>query len=168
MRKSNMIATCGMTAALSVVVMVVGGILGLGMYISPMIAGFCLLPIGRKYGVKYQWVLWAAVSLLCFILVPNIEENLMYVSLFGLYPILYPNFERLPKRLKWVCKLLYFNIVVVAVEALIVLVLVPEIMTTAMALMLLAMGNVTFLCYDFLIPRWELLMQRYFGKMRKH
>lgn len=167
MRKSDMIATCGMTAALSVVIMVVGGILGLGMYISPMIAGLCLLPIGRKYGVKYQWSLWAAVSLLCLILVPNVEENLMYISLFGLYPILYPGFERLPKRLRWICKFLYFNMVVVAVEALIMLVLVPETLGLAMNLILLALGNFTFLCYDFLIPRWELLLQRYFGKRKK-
>ena len=64
MKASKRIAVCGMTAALSVVVMIIGGVLGLGMYASPMIAGICLTPIGRKYGARYQWTLWAAVSLL--------------------------------------------------------------------------------------------------------
>ena len=95
MRQSKTIASCGMAAALSVVVMIIGGILGLGMYASPMIAGFLLPPIGKKFGAKYEWTLWGAVSLLCFILVPNAEQNLMYLCFFGLYPLLYPHFEKL-------------------------------------------------------------------------
>ena len=75
MRKSNVIAHCGMMAALSIVVMILGAALGLGLYISPMIAGLCLVPIGQKFGEKYQWMLWAVVSLLCFILVPEIEQT---------------------------------------------------------------------------------------------
>lgn len=167
MRQSKVIASCGMAAALSIVVMLVGGVLGLGMYISPMIAGFLLLPIGQKYGVKYQWMLWSAVSLLCFILVPNVEENLMYFSLHGLYPILYPYFERMTSKLKWLCKLLYFNIIVVAVEALVMLVLVPEVMGPGMAVILLLMGNAIFIMYDFLLPRSELLFRKYFGKLKR-
>jgi len=167
MRQSKVIASCGMTAALSIVVMLVGGVLGLGMYISPMIAGFLLLPIGKKYGAKYQWMLWSTVSLLCFMLVPNVEENLMYFSLFGLYPILYPYFERMTSKLKWLCKLLYFNIIVVAVEALVMLVLVPEAMGPVMAVILLLMGNAIFIMYDFLLPRSELLFRKYFGKFKR-
>ncbi len=167
MRQSKVIASCGMTAALSIVVMLVGGVLGLGMYISPMIAGFLLLPIGKKYGVKYQWMMWSTVSLLCFMLVPNVEENLMYFSLFGLYPILYPYLERMTSKLKWLCKLLYFNVIVVAVEALVMLVLVPEAMGPVMAVILLLMGNAIFIMYDFLLPRSELLFRKYFGKFKR-
>ena len=100
-------------------------------------------------------------------LVPDMEENLMYITLFGLYPIIYPFFGRLPKKLRWVCKLVYFNVVIIAVEALVMLVLVPEVLDTGMVLLLLAMGNMTFLCYDFLLPRWEILFQRYFGKIKR-
>lgn len=166
MRQSKIIASCGMAAALSVVIMIIGGILGLGMYASPMIAGFCLIPIGQKYGPRYQWTLWAAVSLLCFILVSNVEENLMYFAFFGLYPLLYPLFEKLPRGIRRFCKLLYFNVVVIAIELLVMLVLVPESMGTVLAVVLLLMGNVIFLCYDFLIPRFDLVMQKYFGKMK--
>lgn len=166
MRQSKTIASCGMAAALSVVVMIIGGILGLGMYASPMIAGFLLPPIGKKFGVKYEWTLWGAVSLLCFILVPNAEQNLMYLCFFGLYPLLYPHFEKLKGKLKWVCKFLYFNVVVIAVEALVMLVLVPESMGLVMTIVLLIMGNFIFLCYDLLIGRSDLLVQRYLGKLK--
>jgi len=165
--KSKTIAACGMTAALSVVIMLLGGILELGMYLSPMICGFCLIPIGRKHGARYQWLVWGCVSLLSLILVPNMEENLMYAVVFGLYPILYPHFEKMPRGLKWPAKLLYFNLVVLAVEALVMLVLIPEVMTWWMGLILMLMGNIVFLLYDFLLPRTDVLMKRYLGKMRR-
>ena len=167
MRKSNVIAHCGMMAALSIVLMILGAVLGLGLYISPMLAGLCLIPIGQKFGAKYQWMLWAVVSLLCFILVPEIEQNLMYLTLFGLFPILHPLFGRLPRKLVWPCKLLDFNLVVVAGEALVMLVLVPEPIPPAMAVILLILGNAIFLMYDFLVPRAHLLFAKYFGRFKR-
>lgn len=167
MKHSQVIASCGMTAALSVALMLLGSALGLGLYISPMFAGLCLMPIGDKFGMKYQWTLWAAVSIVCFLLVPSAEQNLMYLTLFGLYPNLLPCFHRLPRPLQWPCKLLYFNLVVVAVEALIILALAPQAMNTALALLMLAMGNAIFIMYDFILPRWERLFRRLFGRLRR-
>jgi len=166
-KNSKTIAACGMTAALSVVIMLLGGILELGMYLSPMVCGFCLVPIGQKHGAKYQWLVWGCVSILSFIMVPNAEENLMYAAIFGLYPILYPYFEKLPRGLRWPGKLMYFNLVTLGVEALIIWVLVPEVMTWWMGLILMAMGNVIFVLYDFLLPRTDILMKRYLGKLRR-
>ena len=166
MKQSRLAATCGMTAALSVVIMLIGGILGLGMYVSPMIAGVCLIPVGRAFGRKYHALMWLAVSLLCFILVPNIEENLMYLTLFGVYPLLRPVFQQLRPVLRWLVKLLFFNAVVIAVEALVVLLLVPEVMTAGMAVLLLAMGNVTFILYDRILPRIEFLLMRRLSRIK--
>lgn len=164
MKHSRLAATCGMTAALCVVVMLIGGILGIGMYVSPMIAGVCLIPVGRQFGRKYHALLWLAVSILCFILVPNVEANLMFLTLFGVYPLLQPLFQRLPVVWRWACKLLFFNVVFAAVEALVMLVLVPEAMPPVMVVLLLAVGNLTFILYDRLLPRMELLLQRRFSR----
>ena len=166
MRKSNVMAHCGMMTALSIVLMVLGAALGLGLYISPMLAGLCLMPIGQKFGAKYQWLVWAAVSFLSFILVAEAEQNLMYCTLFGLYPLLQPHFERLPRHLVWPCKLVYFNLVGLAVEALVILLLVPEAMPTWMILVMLALGNAIFVMYDFLLPRAHLLFRKYFGRFK--
>lgn len=144
-----------MTAAVGVVVLLLGGVLGLGMYACPLLVGLCLMPIGRIYGVKYQLMLWIVVSLLSFILVPNPEENLMFFGLFGWYPALYPKLQRLPKLLRWIVKLMLFNGIVIALEALVMLVLVPEVMGESMLLLLLLMGNVVFVMYDRIIPRFE-------------
>lgn len=164
MKQSKRMAMCGMMAALSVVLMVIGGALGLGMYVSPLLAGLCLIPIGNSYGSKYQVILWLAVSVLSLILVPNIEESLMYLCLFGCYPILRPQFQKLPKVLRFITKLLFFTIVFTALQLLIVLVLVPEVVGTGMMVALVVLADVTLMVYDFVLPRIEWIVQNKFGK----
>lgn len=167
MSEAKKIARCSMTAALSVVIMIVGAVLGLGMYASPMLAGLLVVPIGEDFGKKYQLLTWGAVSALCLILISNIEQNLMYMCLFGLYPILRPQFQKLQKRLQLAAKLLFFNAVVIALEALIMLVLVPESFGAALMIALLLMGNITFLCYDFILARAKLVLNRLYAKIRR-
>lgn len=161
---SKRISVCSMMAAVGVVVMLLGAVLGLGMYVCPVIVGLCLIPIGRDYGTKYQIMLWIVISILSFILVPNPEENLMFAGLFGWYPALWPKLQKLPKLLRLLVKLLLFNVIVIAIEALVMLVLVPEIMGTAMLLVLLVLGNIVFLLYDKLIPRFDIIARRYLKK----
>lgn len=153
-------ATCSMMAALCVVLMVLGAILELGMYACPLFAGLCFIPIGQKYGRKYHITLYVASSILCFLMVPNMEENLMFVGLFGWYPIVRPVLQKLPKVIRWICKLVIFNVVVIAIEWLVMMILVPEVMGDALLWVLLILDNITFLAYDFMIPKMEVLMGR--------
>ena len=158
--QTKRMATCAMMTALCVVLMWLGAILELGMYVAPLFAGLCLIPIGQKYGSKYQLTVGVASSLLSLMLVPNIEQNLLYVGLFGWYPVLRPKLQKLPKVLSFLAKLLIFNVVVIAIEALVICLLVPEALTAWMIVLLLVLANITFLAYDFLIPRMEILMSR--------
>ena len=167
MKQTKRMAMCGMMAALSVVLMVLGGALGLGMDVSPLLAGLCLIPIGNAYGKKYQVILWLAVSALSLLLVPNIEESLMYLCLFGCYPILRPQFQKLPKVLRFITKLLFFTVIFTALQLLITLVLVPEVMGTGMMVTLIVLADVTLMVYDFVLPRVEWLLQKKFGKQMK-
>lgn len=167
MKETRRIAICGMMIALCVVLLLLGTILDLGMYAAPLFAGLCLIPVGRAFGRKYHLILYLAVSLLSLLLVPNIEENLMFFTLFGCYPIIRPWFHRFPKWLMILLKLLYFNVVVVAVEALVMLVLVPESLGTALNIVLLVLGNLTFVCYDFLVPRSEIILAKYLDRIKK-
>ena len=150
MKQTRALALCGVTAALAVAVMAAGGVLGIGTYISPLIAGMCLLPVGSLLGKKYHITLWLAVSALSFLLVPDIEQSLMFLCLFGCYPVLRPLFERLPRIPRLLCKLLFFNAVTIALEALVMLLLV----------LLLVLGNVVFVLYDVLIPRIAYLLNK--------
>lgn len=153
-------ATCSMMAALCVVLMALGAVLELGMYACPLFAGLCFIPIGQKYGRKYHISLYVVSSILCFLLIPNMEENLMFAGLFGWYPIVRPSLQKLPKVFRWIAKLAIFNAVVVAIEWLVMTVLVPEAIGGVLLWVLLILGNITFLAYDFMIPRLEVLMGR--------
>ena len=158
------IAIGAMTAALGVVLMVLGAAVGLGTYLSPMLAGLCLLPAGRTWGVKFHLLIWAAVSLLCLMLVPDVEQNLMFIGLLGWYPALRPRLQKLRPLPRLLSKLLLFNGIIIALEALLMLVLVPETLGTLFAVLLLVVGNATFLLYDAALPRFEWIMDRYIGK----
>ena len=166
-KKSKRMALCGMMAALCVVIMIVGAWLGIGLYASPMFAGLFLIPPGRKYGRKYHLTLWLAVSIISLILVPEIEQNLVFLCFFGCYPILQPYFHRIVKKpLRVAAKFLYFNVVIFAVEWLVMYVLAPKAENFVMLLTFMVLFNFTFVCYDFVVPRFELLLNRYVGKLK--
>lgn len=167
MKQTRVLALCGMISALSVTLLLLGAMLGVGMYAAPMLAGLCLLPIRREAGVRGQLLVWLAVSLLSLMLVSDAEQNLMYIALFGLYPILFPRLQRMKKGLRLACKLLFFNLVTVAAEALVLLVLVPEPLEWWMGAALLLLGNGVFLLYDRLLPVFDLLISRYLSGFLK-
>ena len=153
-------ATCAMVSALCTVLMILGGILELGMYASPMLAGLCMIPVGKRFGIRYHTMVWITVSLLSFMLVPHVEQNLIFVGFFGWYPIVRPWLQKLPAGVRPVCKLVLFNSVIISVEALVMYVLVPEAMESLFLVILLILANITFLLYDFVVPRMEIVLQR--------
>ena len=144
-----------MMTALTIVLLVLGAVLEIGIYAAPMLAGLCLLPVGELCGKKNQLLVWLAASLLGLFLVPNVEEVLMYLALFGCYPVVRPWFQKRNKwgRLLW--KVLYFNAVTLAVQTLVLWILVPEPMGFGLGAVLLLLGNVVFWLYDLLLPRAE-------------
>lgn len=164
-KQSKRIAVCGLTAALGVVIMLLGNVLGLGMYLAPMLAGLSLAAIGKEWGIKYQLLLWIAVGILSMLMVSNLEQNLMFLCLFGWYPILRPKLQSLTPMLRVLIKLLIFNVIVIALEVLLFLVLVPESLGTVLLILLLILGNVTFLVYDIAVPRFESIAAKYLKKI---
>lgn len=165
MKKTKAIALGGIMSAMCVVIMLLGAVIGVGVYVAPMIAGICLIPTGKKYGIKYHISLWAIVSILSLLIVPDVEEGLMFLCLFGFYPIVYPYFQRLTKFPRIIVKLAYFNAVVIAIEYLIITFFVPETLGLPMALALIAIGNVTFLLYDKIMPKTDRLLEKNIGKL---
>lgn len=165
-KQSKRIAVCGVTAALGVVIMLLGNVLGLGMYLAPMLVGLSLTAIGKEWGIKYQLLLWIAVGILSMLVVSNLEQNLMFICLFGWYPVLRPVLQKWRPLPRVVVKFLIFNVIVVALETFLILVLVLESLGTGLTILLLVLGNVTFFTYDFAIPRFEFLAVRYLKKIK--
>lgn len=161
MKESKRLAACSLMVSLTVVLMVLGAVLELGTYAAPMLASLCLIPVGQRYGKKYQTLLWLAASGLSFLLVPNPEQNLMFFGVFGWYPIVRSRIQKLPLLGRVTVKFLAFNMVMLAIEALVMLVLIPETMSTGMLAAFLILMNVLFFCYDYLLPLMERLVHRF-------
>ena len=162
---SRRLAVCAMSAAVGVVLMLLGSFMGLGMYMAPIFVGWCLMPIGRKYGVQYQTMLWLVIGLLSFLFVGDMEQNLMFIGFFGWYPIIRLKLQKLPRVPRLCLKLVLFNLVIVALEAIVLIFLVPEVMETWLAVLLLCMGNLTFLVYDYAFPVFDLLVERFLKRL---
>ena len=140
-------AYCGMAAALSVALMLLGAVVPVLMFLAPAAASLLIATVCMECGMKMALTAYGAVSLLSLLFVPDKEVALVFVFLLGYYPLVKP--------LRGVCKLLLCNGALAAMYGL-VLLLVPagsisqELRTTAwvVSLSTLAMGNVAFLLYD--------------------
>ena len=157
---TNKIATCGMMSALGVVIMLLGHWLSVGVYAAPMGVGLMLVPFGERYGRRYQVMMWFSISVLSTLMGVGAEQTLFFVLFFGSYPMLRPFFMRLPKLFRWPVKLAYFNAVAVGIELLVLLVIAPEAVAGWLLWILLVLGNLMFLGYDFVVPRADLLMKK--------
>lgn len=116
-KQSSRIAFCGMMVALSVALMLTGGLIPIATYCAPMISGVLMLPILLEYGKKTAWTGYIATALIVLILGIDKEAAFFYIFL-GYYPIMKWNIDKLrQKPLRIVLKLLLFNGAVVAMYA---------------------------------------------------
>ena len=63
-KQSSKVAFCGMMVALSVALMLTGGLVPIATYCAPMLGGILLLPIMLEYGRKTAWTAYIATSLI--------------------------------------------------------------------------------------------------------
>ena len=160
MMNTRKIAAGAMMAAVCVVIMLLGAVIDLGTYAAALLAGVAAMPYGQKYGRKYQLMVFAASAALCFMLVPNIEQNLMYLGFYGWYPILWPSLQKLPKALGYGLKFVVFNVFFVSIELLVMCLLVPEVMESYLLFIFIVTANVVFFAYDYMLPGLDAPFER--------
>ena len=164
---SRRMAACGMLAALSVTVMVLGSIFGVLVYAAPMLASLFVLVIREEYGPRYALTMFAAVAILALLLVPDKEMAAVYAGILGWYPVLRPRLEGLPRPIRWAVKWLIFNAAAVAVYALLLALMGMAALDLGAGwelLLVLALANVVFFLYDRLL---NLLTARGLGPLRR-
>ena len=108
-KQSGKVAFCGMMVALSVALMLTGGLVPIATYCAPMLGGMLLLPIMLEYGRKTAWTAYIATSLIVLTLGVDKEAAFFYLFL-GYYPIIKWNIEKIGKKpLRLALKLVVFN-----------------------------------------------------------
>ena len=176
-KASTRVAFCGLTAALMLVVMLVGTALPLATFLAPAIAGALAIPVVWELGTGAGLLLYAAASLLSLLLAPDKEAAFLFVFLLGWYPILRPTLQHIPSKAGRIAvKLALCIVTVCAVYALLLFVLtMPDLTAEAedwtlpLLLAMLALGSVSFLLYDILLGRCrELYVSRLRPKLFKH
>lgn len=166
--KSKQIALCGLLCALAVTMLLLGGILGIGMFAGPILAMAVLLPILEEYGPKTAAAAYGAAAILALLLVPDRETALVF-AFFGWYPLLRPRLARIHSRLvRLLVKLAVCNGIIAVLYGLVLRLmgLTADLLDASrwMNLLLLLLANVTFLVLDRALERLTVLWHR---KLRK-
>ncbi|MCD7797183.1 MAG: hypothetical protein LUG95_06150 [Clostridiales bacterium] len=121
MKESTTLAVCSITTALSVVFLFLGGITYIFAYAMPILVGLLMIMIKTTFGTKSAWITYTATSLLSFMLVADRECMLMYIMIFGYYPIIKSAIDKIkltPVRV--IVKLILFNAMLCGCQLLLV------------------------------------------------
>ena len=79
--------------------MILGSMLGVATYAMPMIVGLMLIPLGKRYGIKYHLTTFAAIALLSLMLVSDVEQSLLFAAFLGWYPAVRPWLQRIRSKI---------------------------------------------------------------------
>ena len=164
-RSTGRIALSGVIAGLAVAVMLASAILPSMTYALPMVAGALLVIPAIEFGSGTALSAYAAISILAFILPADKEAALMFVLLFGLYPIIKKFFEQIKLRpLEIFFKFLYFNAAAVGAVSLAFFIFGVPITDSRLGKwtvpLLLIAGNICFLIYDVTLTQYITLYVR--------
>lgn len=160
---------CGLCAALSSVMMVLGGAFGILTYVCPMLAGLPVYLVRRFWGSRPALCLWVSAGLLSLMLVPDREMSLLYLGLLGWYPAAKPAFDRLPRPMRLPVKALCFGGVLLALYSLLLSILGGEALGLGSAwenLLFWLIGVITLLLYDLLLSRYAPVLERALSHIR--
>ena len=103
---SRLIAFGGIMAALSLVLMLLTAVIPVMDSGLPAICGFLTTLVVIECGEKFAGVCYGAVAILSLVLVPSKESAILYLILFGWYPIAKRRIEMLRKPvIEWVLKM---------------------------------------------------------------
>ena len=154
----------GVTAALAIVIMCIGGLIPLATFVCPMLCMLLLQLISIRCGSRMGWAWYGAVAILSLLMGPDKEGSALFLF-FGFYPLVKPKLEKMP--LPWLWKGILFNAAILLMYTLLIHLfgmaeLASEFreMGSLLLMVTLLLGNLTF----FLLDR---ILSRRFGRKRK-
>ncbi len=149
------ISFCAIISALCIIFMF-GALIPSLAYAVPAIAGILIWTICEQINPKWAVLSYIAVSLLSFMLIPEIEADCFFLSFFGYYPTLCEILKKIKNSvLRYITKLVVFNVSVVITYNVLCLILSVDKMLEGMesfgqyaVYVLWGMGLIAFVLYD--------------------
>lgn len=153
---SYRVALGGIVSALCLMCMFLAGIMPMFYLILPMIAGILLMIIAEEVNKSWAWLTYVSVSILSIFITADKESALVFIMIFGHFPILRLYLEKIRlKILRWFIKLAIFNICAVSFFYTTVFIFGIDQMLEDMndfgkygAVIMLVLCNIVFVLYD--------------------
>lgn len=147
----------GIISALALTFLFLGSVFPFADIAGPAFASLCVFLTGLEFSGRFSFGVYAAVSVLAFILVPDKESVLLFIFFFGWFPILKKvtdsHMSYVPGLL---LKLIAFNLSIVLMYWLILKVFVIESVadefsdyTAAMYVLIMILANITVIILDY-------------------
>lgn len=173
MKNSTQLAVCSIITSLTVVLMFFGGATFILAYAVPIIVSLFMIMLKTTFSSSAAWITYASSSALALMLSADRECSMIYVAIFGYYPIIAGAFNRIkPKFLSLIIKLIYFNSAYALCQIILFYVFgVPFIEEENFVVILIAliiMMNILFVIYDRLVKLSFILYKNKFEKRIKH
>ena len=161
-----------MLAALSIVFMFLGSVVGVFTYVAPLLCSLIMLVICDALGKKNAFITYLAVSIISVVFLPDKECALTYAFFFGYYVIIRDNIEKIkPKILSVLIKYIIYNAGIITSQLLLIYAFgVPLDNPWGKwgIVLLIALANLVFLIYEFMLKRMILLYSvKYKKKVEK-
>lgn len=154
---ASTMALGGVMAALAVVIMCLGGLIPVATFVCPMLCMLIMALVRKSCGSRISWAWYGAVAILSLLLGPDKEAAAVFAFL-GYYPILKPKMDKLP--ISWLWKGVLFNGAILFMYAALIHALGMaqileefEEMGTALTVLTLVLGNLTFFLLDILLGK---------------
>ena len=161
---SKQMAMGGVFAALAVVIMNLGGLIPVATYTTPVICMLLLKFVLQSCGRRVAWAWYGAVAILGLLMSPDKESAAVFAFL-GYYPIIKPKLEQM--KGKWLWKLAVFNVSMVLLYSILIRLMGVAAVTgeseelgKTLLIVLLILGNVTFIALDRMLTLLEIRLGR--------
>jgi hypothetical protein len=99
-----------MLVALGVIFLGIGALIEVLDISMAVIASICVIIPMIEYGKGTPWMVYAAISVLSLLLLPNKFPAALFALFAGFYPMLKEKLERKNTVIRWILKELIFNI----------------------------------------------------------
>ncbi len=172
MKKAKKTAICGMMSALSVVLMFFTTFTPVLMYVLPILTGLIVWLVSQMIDKKWALGVYFSTAIISLVLLTDKEAALTYTLFFGFYPLIKDVFERLPKAISWIIKILSFNVsaVLIGVVGVFIFGLSGEEYNEfgkATIPILLTLANIVFIMYDNMLKKYNFFMVELASKITK-
>lgn len=168
--KSRDVALGGVLAALAVVCLLLGGMIGIGTFAGPMLASLLLIPLLERLPASGCICWYALVAVLGLLLCPD-RESAMTFAFLGWYPIGKQRLDRLQPLPRFLAKLAIFHVAVAAAYTVLIFLLQLDALVRELKesgpvwlIVLLLLGNLAFFLYDLVLARLQKYWRLRFGK----